>query len=419
MPATTVLISLAAVAVIAWWYYAEWRNCADRGERMDLLRNPLALFGLTLTRIWRNRSLVIILLALWVASWALNAFVIEPFVHKPHLKQMGYSEEPRTDRRFGVVRPGEIVHWTFDALPKARARTVSIGGGGMGASPIVILVLGVFACALIYLWRRRPQWLPESAVRAIAWPALLAVAGFLLAAEFIMLNYAAMQGGEVWSPGSTYVWLMLLYGLAAPFLIGALTALFWHAVYQAGSGDKWSLRRATVAAIKTWLPVAWLVFAISLPATIVIAVSTALAGHGVVSSSIGIALLDATQYLFSLLAYLSIAFVLVPWVILDRRYSFRAAVVENFRMMGRHWRELLTFLPRYIILTAPLYGLLSYVAETSRHALSPYAIAGLALYLLQMVLMFAVVVLYTELRKSEQPIAQPSHLRPTSSVEST
>ena len=137
------------------------------------------------------------------------------------------------------------------------------------------------------------------------------------------------------------------------------------------------------------------------------------------TSRIGVALFDATQYLFRLPGYLSIALVFVPWVILDRRYSFRAAVVENFRMMGRHWRELLTFLPRYIIIAAPLYGLLSYADRISSYALFRYRIAEFALYLLQIVLMFVVVVLYTELRQSEQPIAQPSHLRPTSPVEST
>ena len=415
MPTITVLISLAAVAVIAW-YFAEWRNCAERGEPMDLLRNPLALFGLTLTRIWRNRSLVIILLALWVASWALNAFVIWPLVHKPYLERMGYSgeglKEPRTDKRSRVVPPGEIVRWTLDALP--RTPTVAIADW-----PISIPVLGVFACALIYLWRRRPQWLPESAVRAIAWPALLAVAGFLFAAELAMLGYGSMLRGDPSSPESSYVWPTLLHGLVAPFLAGALTALLWHAVYQAGNGGRWSLRRATVAAVRTWLPVAWLVFAIYLPLGIATVVPVPLGADGLVSSPIGWALFDARQYLFSLTGYLSIAFVFVPWVIFERRYSFRAAVVENFRMMGRHWRDLLAFLPRYIILAAPLYGLLSYVADTSRYALSPYAIAAFALYLLQVVLMFAVVVVYTELRKSEQPVAEPSHPESTSPVEAT
>ena len=40
MPTTTVLIGLGAVGVMAW-YYAEWRKCTERAERMSLARNRL------------------------------------------------------------------------------------------------------------------------------------------------------------------------------------------------------------------------------------------------------------------------------------------------------------------------------------------------------------------------------------------
>jgi len=407
------------VLVIAIWYCLEWRKSLPPGRALaparsvvDFVRrtpasNPFHIFALTFCRLWRNRSLVMILLGLWLASWALNALVIEPLVHKPYLERMGYSEEDakesRTDKRFRVVIPGEIGRWALDALPKVPH--VSLGGGGMATSAIGILVFGVFACALIYLWAKPPAWLPESARRAIAWPALLTMAGFLSAAGFIGVGYASMVRGELWSGWTSHRWLMPLGGLMAPFFGAALVALLWHAVYQAGCGDKWNLRRATVAAIDMWLPVAWLVFVIYLPITIVPTLSRALATQGGPLSGIGYALLDATLHLFSLPGYLSIAFVFVPWVILERRYGFGSALGENFRMMGRHWRKLVAFLPGYLILAAPPYGLLSHIGDVPRPPLCPYDIAWLGLYLLQIILMLVVVVLYTELRKSEQPVA--------------
>ncbi len=415
------LLALTAL-VIAIWYYLEWRKSLPPGRAlaparsvMDFVRrtpasNPLDIFALTFRRLWRNRSLVMILLGLWLASWALNALVIEPLVHKPYLEQMGYSEEDlkasRTDVKFQVVIPGQTGHWALDALPKVPQ--VSLGGGGIGTSAIGILVFGVFACALVYLWAKPPGWLPESARRAIAWPALLTMAGFLFAAIFMGLGYASMARGELlWSPQTSHRWLMLVYGLMAPFFSAALAALFWHVVYQAGSGDRWNLRRATVGAIDMWLPVAWLVFVIYLPIIIYPTVSMALRGQGGAMSGIRWALFDATEYLFALPGYLSIVLVFVPWVILERRYGFASALAENFRMMGRHWRKLVVFLPGYLILAAPAYGLLSHIGHVPRPPLLPYGIAWLGLYLLQIILMLVVVVLYTELRKSEHIAKAP------------
>ncbi len=406
------------VLVIAIWYYlarrpplsAEW-VLAPACSVVDFVRhtpasNPLHIFALTFRRMWRNRSLVMILLGLWLASWTLNALVIEPLVFKPYFEQMGYSEEdlkePRTDVKLRVVIPGQTGYWALDALPKVPQVSAG-GGGGMGTSAIGILAFGVFACALIYLWGKPPGWLPESARRAIAWPALLTMAGFLSAAGFTGVGYAFMVRGELWSGWTSQRWLMLLYGLMAPFFGAALAALFWHAVYQAGSGDRWNLRRATVAAIDMWLPVAWLMFVIYLPIIIYPAVSRALAGQGGPTTDIGWALFNATEYLFSLPGYLSIAFVFVPWVILERRYGFASAVVEHFRMMDRHWRKLAVFLAGYLILAGPPYGLLSHIGNMAQRGLSSYNIGRLGLYALQIILMFVVVVLYTELRKSEQP----------------
>ncbi len=417
-----ILLALTALVILIW-YCLEWRKSLPPGRALAPARsvvsfvrrtpasNPLHIFALTFRRLWRNRSLVMILLGLWLASWALNAFVLEPLVHKPYLEQIGYSEEDlkesRTDKPFRVVIPGQVGRWALDALPKVPQ--LSLGGaGGMGTSAIGILVFGVFACGLVYLWAKPPAWLPESARKAIAWPALLTVAGFLSAAGVTVLGYASMARGELWSVQTSHRWLMLLCGLMAPFFSAALTALLWHAVYQAGSGDKWDLRRATVAAIDTWLPVAWLVFVIYLPITIVPTLSRALAAtQGGPLSGIGYALLDATLHLFTLPGYLSIAFVFVPWVILERRYDFASALAENFRMMGRHWRKLAAFLPGYIILAAPPYGLLSHIGYVPRPPLSSYNIGQLGLYVLQIILMFTVVVLYTELRKSEHIAKAP------------
>jgi len=406
------------VLVIAIWYYlarrpplsAEWALAPARSV-VDFVRrtpasNPLHIFALTFHRMWRNRSLVAILLGLWLASWALGAFVLDPLVNKPYLEQMGYSEEDlkesRTDVKFRVVIPGQTGHWALDALP--RVPQVSLGGGGgMGTSAIGILVLGVFACALIYLWGKPPAWLPESVRRTIAWPALLTMAGFLSAAGFTGVGYASMARGELWSGWTSHRWLMPLGGLMAPFSGAALAALLWHALYQVGTGDKWNLRRATVAAIDMWLPVAWLAFVIYLPIIIYPTVSMALAGQGGPTTDIGWVLFNATEYLFSLPGYLSIVCVFVPWVIFERRCRFASALAENFHMMGRHWRKLAVFLPGYLILAGPPYGLLSHIGNMAQRGLSPCNIGRLGLYVLQIILILVVVVLYTELRKSEQP----------------
>ncbi len=385
MPTTTILIALGAVGVMAW-YYAEWRKCTDRGERMSLVRNPLALFALTFRRMWRNRSLVAILLGLWLLSAALYAFVYHPLVVVPYVANSGFGvPSPQPGLEWGDLVGSLRAHFASEwhlglavaemlkCLPQVESMSIGFGGGLMH-----ILALAVLAGALIYVWIKPPAWLPATAYRSIHWPACVTLAAFLTMAEWRWLEFEAMRTGAM----DYSRWGTCLNSIASLFLAGALTALLWHVAFQVGRGQDWRVRRALVASIEKWLPVALVMLLIYLPS--------------------GLSILLINKPLSVLPTYLKLVLLFVPWIILESKGGLGPAIVENFRLIGRHWKHLTAFLLRYIIIVWPVSCFVSAISRLAPWQSPANELLGLGASALRFVLLLAAVVLYTELRKTEQ-----------------
>jgi hypothetical protein len=67
---TRVIIIAVAFVEGCGWYVAEWRDHADRGQRIKLVRNPLGMVARACSRLWTNRRMVWLLVALWVVHLA-------------------------------------------------------------------------------------------------------------------------------------------------------------------------------------------------------------------------------------------------------------------------------------------------------------------------------------------------------------
>ncbi len=138
------LLGLTALAIAIWYYLA---------RRPSLASNPLHIFALTFRRLWRNRSLVMILLGLWLASWALNVLAIEPLIMAPHRERMGFARQKPDDVFVGTraLTPGEVGHWTADSLPKVRQ--LGIGGhAGTSGWPRLRRFRSASCRAGLHLW---------------------------------------------------------------------------------------------------------------------------------------------------------------------------------------------------------------------------------------------------------------------------
>jgi len=415
MPTTTAALGLLITAVIIW-YVAEWRHCQEQQQSMNLVRNPLALFWLALRRLWRNRRFVGILLFCWLASVGVYRFIIDPLVFAParekfeaamaaeglHSEQAIQEGEARVFRGRAVTldNSGFIGHgptgFVWRSLPRFRRVNLRLGGTRWGI--IDVLALGVVAVGLTLLWFRRPIWLPSELRRQLVWPIYLTLSGFLIAAAYTGCEFAAALSGHLlFESGISSVFLVYysLWPMLLAFAIGVLSAVLWHIVLQVGSGQHGNLHHAITGAINNWLPIAWLLLFLYLPFSV---------------AGLIIALVPTSLFMFIhhiqnitvVPSVLRIMLLFVPWVILAEGASLLPAIRRNFQLIGKHWQDLLAFLPRYLLIVIPVYAMLDALAWPTIRNSAILTLLSFARSLLELVLLVAIVVLYLELRKAEK-----------------
>jgi hypothetical protein len=141
------ILGLTALAIIVW-YVAEWMRCKAESQPMVLVRNPLALFRLATERLWYNRRLVGILMAIWLGTAAVWRFVIEPVFYADLLARTT-EHSPTVE----IEAPWGQHLW--QALPGTDS--VHLGYGVGIATAIALAILGG---VLVRLWYRPPAWLP-------------------------------------------------------------------------------------------------------------------------------------------------------------------------------------------------------------------------------------------------------------------
>jgi len=417
----TAAVGLVVTALLTWWA-AEWVRCLDEGRAMPLVRNPLALFWLAVRRLWRNRRFLGILLLCWLASAAIYWLVLDPLVYAPMRQEWEIERssvlpetEPsiRASYMSGVFRgppvavsadgtwgftPGNWMIWR--GLP--HFRQICLDGTSAMGTRVDLLALGALAVVLIVLWFRRPDWLPSARHRQLAWPIYLTVGGFLVRASVTVLQLVSIRsaGAGGVDPGLPAVLINLLGGVYP--LFDALTfvvyvALLWHIIVQIGQGHYWNLHKAVIGAINNWLPIACLLLILRLLGTI---------GFLIPFGPLWAWSRSGVEALYRIGTTLPILLVFLPWIILAEQTSLIAAMKRQVQLIYSHWWDLVVMLPRWLLVTVPVYALISTLSAAIEPGLEPsilWTSLGFAHSLVEVVALVAVVVLYQQLAKTEPP----------------
>ncbi len=420
----TATAGLVVTALLAW-YAAEWVRCVDEGRAMPLVRNPLALFRLAVRRLWRNRRFLAILLLCWLASAAIYWLVLDPLVYAPMRQQWEVERSsglPETEPSIrdaphfaGVFRGRAVIiggggiwgstprHWILRGLPQFRR--IGLDSATSYGRRMDLLALGVLAVVLIVLWFRRPAWLPTACHRQLAWPIYLTSAAFLVAASFNLFGLLAIKYRAI--PLLPF-WLLsvhtALYLLLDAFTSAVFVALLWHLFVQIGRGQHWNLRRAVMGALHSWLPIGWLLLLLSFP----LSMTSILWPVGTNTWSLLVrALLDTLYYIPTLL---QIGLVFVPWIILAEQTSLIAGLKRHLQLIYTRWWDLVVMLPRWLLVTVPVYAIISTLSTLSTPATFPRPTIGTTVLgtslgfahsLVEVVVLVAVVVLYQQLARTE------------------
>jgi len=418
MPTTIAALGLVITAVIVW-YLAEWRHCQEQRQSMNLVRNPLGLLWLAIQRLWRNRRFVGILICCWLASVGVYRFVIDPLVLTPAREKFGAAMAaegllpgPAIEESEATVFRGRAVTldnsgfigygptgFVWRSLPRFRQVNLRLAGTWWGI--IDVLALGVVAVGLTLLWFRRPIWLPSELRQQVVWPIYLTLSGFLIAAAYTGCELAAALSGHLlFESGISSVSLVYysLWPLLLAFAIAVLSAVLWHIVLQVGSGQHGNLHHAITGAINNWLPIAWLLLFLYLPFSVA----------GLITALLPTSLFMFIHHIENITvvpSVLRIILLFVPWIILAEGANLGTAIKRNFQLIGKHWWDLLVFLPRYLLIVIPVYAALDALGWPTIRNSAVLTSLSFARSLVELVLLVAIVVLYLELRKGEK--AQP------------
>jgi len=394
------ILGLTALAIIVW-YVAEWMRCKDESQAMALVRNPLALFRLATERLWYNRRLVAILIAIWLGTAAVWRFVIEPVFYAELLAQTAEHSPtfagggPFVQRLLRALAAAPSSHYLWQALPRAAKVGLGYGGGSFPAIPIAFAILGG---VLIRLWYRPPAWLPLEARFRLVWPIYLTVGALLV----LSANGSAALFNRQLSPeelGWGFGALMGASAVVLSFLGAVLSALLYDVTLQVGSGKYWNLRRAVLASVDRWLPIAWLSLLLALPFAPLPFFQAA------IESPVGFWFFRYVSMPLSLLlpALLACMLIFVPWIILVEKAGFAEAVHRNFQLIRSRWQDLLAFALRYMLVVAPILTVLGTLKMVVPQRSTADELISLAEYLLVLLLSVTIVVLYQEVRMGKAP----------------
>ena len=332
------LVLLLPAAVLVWWL-VEWRG----GLHEHPLRNPLRLLWDGFRGLWRNRLVLVVLVACWLVSGGLSWTYMAtrfPEVWQRSLDLVHSNAMPVVMLASTMSSPGEN-------LPR-----ITEVPTGYHVTPLLALTLAGW---FIWLVVRRPRWLPAPVRERLTWPTHL-----LIGAAAISLTYlVVMSHGSGTGFGSGSFWFAAVAMLDALLslvgaLFGPLDALLYGLVLRIVGGRPWGMRQATRVTAYCWgsivgLLVVW--YAIRSTPYLVGAYRlrpNAVAGD-VLTSAYGLAL---------------VALALAPWLIVDRRMRLWPALSESWRLVRARAVDVLVFAVRFWLVMTLAATLLSMASET-------------------------------------------------------
>ena len=406
--ATKLLLAVCALVLLHYW------TSRDRATGpLPRLHHPVALLSLAARRLWRNRSLVGIILGLVLVGTLAQYFWLTPmqegqfrdrpgrlssqwkFDGKPAYEASGDFRFPIPPRGLFLFSPEKLPGaWAgildqlpgpelWERLPQPNAEVFFRNIGVM----FDLALLALFAW-LVALWAKRPTWLAPGLRRRAPGAALLMVAATGLR---VLLSYLSLYGITV--PAHS-PWIANLFYPALTFALVAclttpLVALAWGLAWQVARGGRWDLRQAVRDALRHW------------PAVLAVLLGLFLAQ--IVPFWASLVPLHWLAKLLSVLAtVLHVAvflFFCLPWAIVGDGLSLREALADVVDLWRRHWRDLAIFIPRYTAIML-LAGIpLRLLGEMTQGGLVTGFLSEGVRLLYRLVGALAVVIWYVEARK--------------------
>ncbi len=335
-------VSVAAGAVVVWWI-AEAVTC----RQLPRARNPLALLGIAVRRLWSNRSLLIALVGLWLVSGTVSYFFYaryysenaQPIPPPPVATgetsgspagQTQPTEQMKAPGGHPVVTVASVLPTTLArALPQAEH--ISVGYAGQYLLPFALFV------ALVWLAVKPPAWFPATLRRRLYWPLNLTLAYFLVSGVSLLPALRPMpttMASAITMQVHSSFSILAMAALSAPF-----ATMLWHVGMQVARGERWNLRSALLGMLDTWQPICIMAVVISVPTFFTFMLSIP-------------PFYGSPVWVHGLGTVLKVALVLLPWIIVDQRLGLREALREAWRLARDRAPDMLVFALRFAVMFA-------------------------------------------------------------------
>ena len=395
--------------LLAWWALEALRYQRD-GDRIPLARNPLALFALSVQRLWRNRSFLWIVAACWALAVAYGWIQQEVIIPRyyPELLAM---PEPEPGEGIDLPQAQVVSTVVVSELTSAFPRlTHGLRLGPLGR----LLAPAIIAGALIWLLVKKPAWLPEGVRGRLVWAVHFCIACFILGGVLAVMPLVGGPGA--WGgPWGRYAVLYPLFmaGVSIFFAVLAapMGAFIWHLVLQIARGDRWSMRKAVAGMASAFPAIGWMYLLVyvlgSTPQVLVMLIT---------HPSVITKLMAATGwswawrlhgYGYQIQLAVWVACFLVPWIVLHRGVGLRAALDESYAIFTGRLGDVLAFAVRYALLFAALKSAVRYLRSPWAWPPDPVGmVSSLLMHGLVLVEALVIASFYLALETGEQGVSE-------------
>lgn len=329
-------ITTYVAAFVALWWAIDWLNMRQEGEPLPLRRAPLRMLGDVLPKLWRNRTFIAVLVALWLIGASVAS--VQGFFLRMSSQAPGLQDEQMPMERPFTIAEGvpEILR---DELPGALPRPVGVPLGAWGALLLAVLLI----VAIVRVALDPPESIGGEGARRLWWPAGVLLAALAMHLVMIAIGNKAMGGRGIDPPSSSAgSALMLIAGIGLlPALLAPLFALLWRLVLEIVRDGVWSFASAIRALAESWLPISLVLLIANGFRVIAIEAQPGVRGIGYVYLAVLVLL------------------ALVPFAIVDRHEGVGAAFARTWRLFRQKPVDVIAFGLRFTLLFAMLGGLVA------------------------------------------------------------
>ena len=392
--ANDVLMWLAAF--VALWWVIDWISFRQSGEPLPLRRAPLRILADVARKLWRNKTFLAVLLALWLIGAA--GFAVQSTVMRlAHLGPMP-SAQPMFMRVYGLTDtvPTLLARELPEALPRLQEVPLDTWG--------TLLLAALLFLAFARIAVAPPPSIGEETARRLRWPLGVLVAGIVahiaaLAVPRTFLESLGLGGSGI-PPLRALPWTIGTMVLL-PVLLAPMHTLLWRLVLEIVRDGVWSFKSSMAALAESWLPV-----------TLVLLIANGLRVLAIIwNRPLGYVYLAALVLL-----------ALAPFAIVDRREGLGGAFVRTWRLIRQKPVDVIAFGLRFTLLFAVLGGLVALVEPHPEVSWAAWyapllQVVRLALVLLQVAVLAGLYVHLGELLEENDACASCPSTRLTEKLE--